>query len=58
LRGIVVDPKLVALAIDEFPILFIAAAAARARRSSAAPGAAKKETAESRDGARSRSRGQ
>jgi 3-phosphoshikimate 1-carboxyvinyltransferase len=28
LRGIVVDPKLVPLAIDEFPILFIAAAAA------------------------------
>jgi 3-phosphoshikimate 1-carboxyvinyltransferase len=29
LRGIVVDPELVPLAIDEFPILFIAAAAAK-----------------------------
>lgn len=29
LRGIVIDPELVPLAIDEFPILFIAAAAAK-----------------------------
>jgi 3-phosphoshikimate 1-carboxyvinyltransferase len=31
LRGIDVDPSLVSLAIDEFPVLFVAAAAARGR---------------------------
>ena len=31
LRGIAVDPRLVSLAIDEFPVLFVAAAAAEGR---------------------------